>query len=246
MRICTLASGSTGNATLVEAPGGWLLVDAGLSWRELHRRAGRMGLRLTGVNTVLLTHEHTDHARGLASLLRRGVEVWASPGTLRALGIPGRPFLGPQEILGLTVRPFRVPHDAAEPLGFRFEANGTAFALATDLGSVPEGLLATLAGASLVVLEANHDLSLLLGGPYPWHLKMRILGPQGHLANDVAGQALAQLSQEGLRAAVLAHLSQENNTPALALETVARALEDWDGRLYLTYPDRPSSVISLG
>lgn len=246
MRICTLGSGSTGNATLVEAPRGWILVDAGLSWREVHRRAGRMGLRLDGVGTVLLTHEHTDHVRGLASLLRRGAEVWASPGTLRALGIAGRPLSGPVEILGLTVRPFRVPHDATEPLGFRFEENGAAFALATDLGSVPEGLLTALAGASLVVLETNHDLSLLLGGPYPWHLKMRILGPNGHLDNDAAGQALARLSREGLRAAVLAHLSQENNTPALALETVARALGDWDGRLYLTYPDRSSSVISLG
>ncbi|HIQ00259.1 TPA: MBL fold metallo-hydrolase, partial [Candidatus Bipolaricaulota bacterium] len=110
MRICTLGSGSTGNATLVEAPGGWILVDAGLSWRELHRRAARMGLRLAGASTVLLTHEHTDHTRGLASLLRRGVEVWASPGTLRALGIPGRQLSGRQEILGLTVLPFPVPH----------------------------------------------------------------------------------------------------------------------------------------
>lgn len=246
MRICTLGSGSTGNATLVEAPGGWILVDAGLSWRELHRRAARMGLRLAGASTVLLTHEHTDHTRGLASLLRRGVEVWASPGTLRALGIPGRQLSGRQEILGLTVLPFPVPHDAAEPLGFRFEVDGTTFALATDLGSVPEELLAALAGAQLVVLEANHDLTLLLGGPYPWHLKMRILGPQGHLANDAAGQTLARLTRSGLRAAVLAHLSQENNTPALALETVARSLGDWDGRLYLTYPDRPGAVISLG
>ena len=245
MRVCTLGSGSAGNAALVEAPRGWILVDAGFSWRELRRRAGRMGVSLETVTTLLITHEHTDHVRGLRSLLRRGVEVWASSGTLRALGVPGNPLSGPQEILGLTVRPFRVPHDAAEPLGFRFELDGTSLVVATDLGTVNDGVQQALAGATAVVLEVNHDLALLLGGPYPWHLKMRILGPKGHLANDAAGQALAPLASQGLKAAFLAHISQENNTPALALETVAQALGDWDGRLYLTYPDRPSSVLSL-
>ncbi|RLE31040.1 MBL fold metallo-hydrolase [Candidatus Acetothermia bacterium] len=245
MRVCTLGSGSAGNATLVEAPGGWLLVDAGFSWRELRRRAARMGLSVDGATTLLITHEHTDHVRGLASLLRRGVQVWASPGTLRALGIQGRPLTGPEEILGLTVRPFRVLHDAAEPLGFRLELDGTSLVLATDLGLVTEEVQGALAGATAAILEANHDLTLLLGGPYPWHLKMRILGPKGHLANDATGQALAPLAGQGLKAAFLAHISQENNTPALALETVARALGDWEGRLYLTYPDRPSSVLSL-
>lgn len=221
------------------------MVDAGLSWREIRRRAAKMGLSLPDPPVVLITHEHTDHVRGLATLLRRGAEVWASPGTLRALGIAGRPLTGPQEILGLRVRPFRVPHDAAEPIGFRFEFNGTALALATDLGAVTPEVERMVAGVQAAVLEANHDLNLLLGGPYPWHLKMRILGPKGHLANDAAGRALAPLTSSGLRAAMLAHLSQENNTPGLALETVARALGDWDGRLYLTYPDRPSSVVSL-
>jgi len=217
LRICALGSGSAGNAFLVEAPRGWLLVDAGLPWREIRRRAARIGLHLDRPSTVVITHEHTDHVRGLSTLLRRGAEVWASPGTLRALGIPGHAITGEE----------------------------AAFGLATDLGQVTPEVTSALSGCSLVVLEANHDLSLLLSGPYPWPLKMRILSPKGHLANDETGRVLAGLSRDGLRAALLAHLSQENNTPQLALETVARALDGWDGRLYLAYPDRPSAVISL-
>jgi phosphoribosyl 1,2-cyclic phosphodiesterase len=130
-------------------------------------------------------------------------------------------------------------------LGFRFELDGKAFGLATDLGLVTEEVRTALSGCSLAIFEANHDLSLLLGGPYPWPLKMRILGPKGHLANDEAGRILCELAKEGLEEVLLAHISQENNTPALALETVARALDGWEGRLYLTYPDRPSAVVSL-
>ena len=245
MRICALGSGSAGNAFLVEAPRGWMLVDAGLPWREIRRRAARVGFHLNRPSTVVITHEHTDHVRGLSTLLRRGAEVWASPGTLRALGISGHAITGEEEILGLFLRPFRVSHDAAQPLGFRFELDGAAFGLATDLGQVTPEVTSALSGCSLVVFEANHDLSLLLSGPYPWPLKMRILSPKGHLANDETGRVLAGLSRDGLRAALLAHLSQENNTPQLALDTVARALDGWDGRLYLTYPDRPSAVISL-
>jgi phosphoribosyl 1,2-cyclic phosphodiesterase len=245
VRICVLGSGSAGNATLVEAPQGWILVDAGFSWRELERRIARTGLNVGRITTVLVTHEHIDHVRGLGSLVRRGAEVWASPGTLRALGLTGRPLTGPVELLGLTVRPFRIPHDAAEPVGFRFEFDGLAAALATDLGTITPEVRRALSGTQAVVLESNHDLSLLLGGSYPWHLKLRIMGPRGHLANDEAGKALADLAQDGLKAAMLAHLSRENNRPALALDTVARALANWDGRLYLTYQDRPSSIISL-
>jgi len=245
VRVCALGSGSSGNSALVEAPRGWLLVDAGLPWREVRRRAARIGFHLKHPPPVILTHEHTDHVRGLSTLLRRGAEVWASPGTLAALGISGHAITGEEEILGLFLRPFRVSHDATQPLGFRFELDGAAFGLATDLGQVTPEVTSALSGCKLVIFEANHDLSLLLGGPYPWPLKMRILSPKGHLANDETGRVLAGLSRGGLQAALLAHLSQENNTPQLALDTVARALDGWDGRLYLTYPDRPSAVISL-
>lgn len=237
-----MGSGSTGNALLVEGPGGLLLVDAGLPWRELQARASRAGFSLKGLRAALLTHEHSDHVRGLDPLLRRGVEVYASAGTLRALGIRGAALAPGVELAGIRVFPFSTSHDAAEPVGVRLEANGCRVGIATDLGQVTSAVLESLAGCSTVVLEANHDVGRLLAGPYPWPLKLRILGPEGHLANEDAGRAIRLLG-DGVREVLLAHLSQENNTPSLALETVAAALDGWRGRLYLTYPDRPSVVV---
>jgi phosphoribosyl 1,2-cyclic phosphodiesterase len=243
LRVCALGSGSTGNALLIEGPQGPLLVDAGLSWREVLVRSAKAGLSLTGLEWVIVTHEHADHVRGLATLRRRGIRVAGRLGTLRALGIEGTPLKPGIELGGVRVTPFAIPHDAAQPIGLRLETNGERVGIATDLGQITEGVLSALSGCQTVVLEANHDLSMLLAGPYPWPLKLRILGPEGHLANAEAGRALRALGN-GLRQVLLAHLSQENNTPALALETAARALDGWNGRLYLTYPDRPSAVVS--
>lgn len=243
MRVCVLGSGSTGNALLVEGPRGQFLVDAGLPWRELYQRSSQAGVRFSP-QAVVLTHEHQDHVRGLSTLVRRGVPVVTSPGTLLALGTSGIPLEQGFEVAGVRLFPFPVSHDAAEPVGLCLEADGGRVGIATDLGLVTEGVLSALRGCGLLVLEANHDRDLLLGGPYPWPLKMRILGPRGHLANTETGQALAQLLWGGLRAVVLAHLSRENNSPTLALETVARSLDGFGGHLYLTYPDRPSAVVS--
>lgn len=242
MRVCALGSGSSGNALLVEGPQGPLLVDVGLPWREIVARSAKAGLSLTGLEWVIVTHEHADHVRGLDALRRRGIRVTGRPGTLRALGIEGAPLEPGTELGGVRVVPFAIPHDAAQPIGLRLEANGERVGIATDLGQVTDGGLSALSGCQTVVLEANHDLSMLLAGPYPWPLKLRILGPEGHLANEEAGRALRVLGN-GLQQVLLAHLSQENNTPALALETVARAMDGWKGRLYLTYPDRPSAVV---
>ncbi|MBC7220515.1 MBL fold metallo-hydrolase [Candidatus Bipolaricaulota bacterium] len=242
MRVCALGSGSSGNALLVEGPEGPLLVDAGLPWRELEARAARAGLGLTGLRWAVLTHEHADHVRGLDPLLRRGVDIAASAGTLRALGIEGTVVKPGIEIAGIQLFPFAVPHDAREPVGLRLEADGSRIGIATDLGQITDGILAALAPCRTVVLEANHDVALLLAGSYPWPLKVRILGPEGHLANEEAGRAIRTLG-DSVERVLLAHLSEENNRPALALETVARAVDGWGGRLYLTYPERPSVVI---
>ncbi len=243
MRICVLGSGSAGNALVVEGPQGLLLFDAGLSWREAKKRAAQAGFSLEHLRGVILSHEHADHVRGLDGFVRRQLPVAASPGTLRALGLKGIPLEEGIELAGIRLYPFALSHDATQPVGFRLESDGLKVGIATDLGEVTDEVLAALRGCRVVVLEANHDLNLLLSGPYPWPLKLRILGPYGHLSNEEAGRTLALL-QGDVRAALLAHLSQENNTPALAYETVACALEGWKGRLYLAYPDRPSAVIS--
>ncbi|MEN3010754.1 MAG: MBL fold metallo-hydrolase [Candidatus Bipolaricaulaceae bacterium] len=245
MRLCVLGSGSAGNALLVEGPEGPVLVDCGLLWSELVARAKRAGLSLAGLRYVLLTHEHADHVRGLASLRRRGAKVVASAGTLRALGVRGLVAEPGLEVAGIRLFPIPLPHDAREPLGFRLECAGLRVGVVTDLGRVTPPVLESLKGCALLVFESNHDLEMLLTGPYPWPLKMRILGPLGHLANDEAAQALRAL-RDWAQTVFLAHLSQENNRPELALETVAQALNGWKGHLLLTYPDRPSAVFASG
>ncbi|MCD6320795.1 MBL fold metallo-hydrolase [Candidatus Bipolaricaulota bacterium] len=249
MRFCSLGSGSTGNAHLVEGPRGYVLVDAGFSWRGVKSRARKAGIALDSVEAVILTHEHTDHVRGLGTLVRRGVPVYGSRGTLAALGLKGpkvHPLDGETEIAGLRVRSFPLPHDASDPRGLCISDGEGAVGIVTDLGSITDAVLSGLRGCGVLLFEANHDPELLLAGRYPWHLKLRIMGPLGHLSNGEAGRALALLASRGVRAVLLAHISRENNRPGLALETVARHLRDWDGSLYLTYPDRPSAVVEDG
>jgi len=229
----------------LEAEDGLFLVDCGLLWRDLKARAERAGFPLRGLRYVFLTHEHADHIRGVDSLVRRGVKVVASAGTLQALGINGIPVEPGLELLGLKLFPIPLSHDAQEPTGLRIEGNGMRIGIVTDLGRVTPAVLENLKGCDTLVFESNYDLGMLLSGPYPWPLKMRILGPFGHLANDEAGQALRFL-RDWAKIVFLAHLSQENNRPQLALETVAQAMDGWQGRLFLTYPDRASPVISGG
>ncbi|MCS7240327.1 MAG: MBL fold metallo-hydrolase [Candidatus Bipolaricaulota bacterium] len=245
MKLCVLGSGSTGNALLLETEDGALLVDCGLLWRDLKVRAERAGFSLRAIRAVYLSHEHADHVRGLDALARRGAKIIASPGTLSALGIKGIPLEPGLEILGMRLFPIPLSHDAREPTGLRLELDGIRIGIVTDLGQVTPLVLEKLRGCEILIFEANHDLEMLLSGPYPWPLKLRILGPLGHLANEEAGQALRSL-RDWAKTVFLAHLSQENNTPALALETVARSMDDWQGHLFLTYPDRPSAVVCGG
>ncbi|MFO8034652.1 MAG: MBL fold metallo-hydrolase [Candidatus Bipolaricaulota bacterium] len=243
MRFCTLGSGSTGNAALIEGPDGPLLVDVGLSWRETMRRAARAGVSTTELGWIVLTHEHADHVRGLDTALRRGLRVAASQGTLRALGVEGVALEPGLELAGIKLTPFPVSHDAAQPVGLRLDTPEVRLALISDLGRITPEVLAAMDGCTHLFIEANHDTEMLLAGPYPWPIKMRILGPNGHLANEETARTLARLGPSGPKAVLLAHLSQENNSPARALEAVARALNGSPADLYLSYPDRPSSVV---
>jgi phosphoribosyl 1,2-cyclic phosphodiesterase len=212
-----LGSGSSGNALLLEAEDGLFLVDCGLLWQDLKARAERAGFSLRGLRYVFITHEHTDHVRGLDSLVRRGVKVLASSGTLQALGIRGIPVEPGLELLGLKLFPIPLSHDAREPTGLRLEQNGMKVGIVTDLGRVTPVVLENLKGCDTLVFESNHDLGMLLSGPYPWPLKMRILGPFGHLANDEAAPSSEKLFRDWAKIVFLAHLSQENNRPQLAL-----------------------------
>ncbi|HKQ60452.1 MAG TPA: MBL fold metallo-hydrolase, partial [Candidatus Polarisedimenticolaceae bacterium] len=235
MRLLPLASGSQGNATLVEFGDTRLLVDAGLSERELARRLHAVGVEPRRIDYLLVSHEHQDHARGVERFSRRhGVPVVCSAATLEALDLSPQhladwvplPEAAPLGLGPVRVEAFPVPHDAARPVGFVLRGAGLRVGIVTDLGHATTLVLERLRGCELLMVEANHDDRLLQEGPYPWHLKQRVGGRFGHLSNDETAALLRQVAAEPCRAVVLAHLSEQNNLPALARQAAAAALAD--------------------
>lgn len=241
MKVCVLGSGSSGNAVWVEGGGDALLVDAGLSLRQLRMRAEMRGLDWERLRGVCVTHEHHDHIDGLRVLHGKccGVKFYANGPTARSVAeklsmedaadawrvVPeaGRPFF----VGGLKVTGFRVPHDAVEAWGYVVESDGVRVGIATDLGQPVMPVRAMLKDCDAVVLEANHDMELLREAQRPWSLKRRILSNQGHLSNDMAAMMAAELAGGGrLRRVVLAHLSHDCNREALALEAVRERLQE--------------------
>ncbi len=227
MRFSVLSSGSSGNATYLEAGGWGFLVDAGFSCRRLRGLLSRIGRDLEDVSAVLLTHGHADHTCGLRSLLReRDVPLYAAPGV--AEDVAGATPVDVSETLDfgvVGVSFFEVPHDAPT-YGLRVFDGEQAVALATDLGEVGPETLRFLRGADGVVLEANHDPDWLRRGPYSADLKRRVASPNGHLSNYQAAEAACALAPHGLKDLVLAHLSDTNNSPARACGTVRKALRE--------------------
>ena len=233
LRFRVLGSGSTGNATLVEGGGTRLLVDAGLGPRQLAERLQSAGVDPASLDAILISHEHHDHARGAASFSARwGVKLAGSRGTYAAAGfgaaeIAGYDVLEPEQSRGfgaLAVRPLRVRHDAAGPLAFVVSLGESSLGHATDLGQIDAALGAALGGCDALLIESNYDPGLLREGPYPWSLKERILGPLGHLANADVARFLERGLAARCRRLVLAHLSQKNNHPELALMAAEPAL----------------------
>lgn len=252
--VHTLASGSSGNALAFTWDGGALLLDAGISCRRIQTALHTLGLGTEDLRGILITHTHTDHVYGLQTLLKRtGCPVLASERACRELdyrfaGIRERLFPLPlcQRMVwrlnspvpeetdtesgaaqtGLSITAFPASHDAPGTVGFRLDTPDGGFGFLTDSGCVTEEAQKVLPGVRFVLLEANHDIEAVRSGPYPYYLKERILGPWGHLCNEEAGAFAAELACAGAERILLAHLSAENNTPAMALAAVRRALED--------------------
>ena len=234
LTLTTLASGSSGNSLLVTDGRTHVLVDAGISCRRICTGLKELGVEPTELAGVLITHEHSDHISGLTTLTKQlRLPVYASPGTGRQLCYriafleellrpvaPGEGF----SVGGLAIESFPTSHDAAESVGYALSAGGRKAAVVTDLGYVTGAVLRGIRGADLLVAEANHDVEWVQSGPYPYHLKARILGDRGHLSNEAGAELAALAAESGTRAVVLAHLSRENNTPARAWETAARRL----------------------
>jgi phosphoribosyl 1,2-cyclic phosphodiesterase len=230
MRFASLGSGSRGNALVVEAGGTRILLDCGFGPRNLAARLARLGLAPGDLDAILVTHEHADHISGVAACARRHrLEVFMTHGTFSAATLPAVSVRAIDShfafaVGDIEVRPFPVPHDAREPAQFVFSDGNSCLGVLTDAGCVTRHMVEMLSGCDALVLECNHDPDMLAGGRYPPHLKRRIAGRFGHLDNAAAAELLTQIDSSRLRHIVAAHLSQENNTPALATAALAAAL----------------------
>jgi len=234
MRVSILASGSGGNACVVESGGTRVLVDAGLSARELERRLLAREIEPETIRAIFVTHEHNDHATGaLVFSSRWDCPVFATAGTAAALDLEGdlfSPFVRIEaaregRIGGLEFRAFATPHDANESVAYAFEDDTARLVIASDLGRVEETFVAFLRNATSLLLEFNHDEDMLRDGPYTWGLKKRISGGFGHLSNRQSADAVRSAAGPKWKRVVATHLSRTNNTPALALAALAEALE---------------------
>ena len=230
----TLASGSSGNALVLSRGDTRLLVDAGISCRRITASLQSQGIAPGDLSGILITHTHTDHIAGLQTLLKRtDCPILAAPRVCRELeyrlaGIRDRleplPLCRPWELGDVTVTAVPVSHDAPGACGFRLDTPDGGVGILTDTGYVTDEAAEILPGVDLAVLEANHDVETLRSGPYPYYLKRRILGMEGHLCNEDAARFAVTLAQAGASELILAHLSRENNTPAMALRAVETAL----------------------
>lgn len=261
MRVVSLASGSSGNCTLIVSEHARVLVDAGLSKKQILQGLRKILGALPRLDAILITHEHADHISGVGKVARAlQCPIYVSEGTAPFLEpllagkesvltfTPGQGF----HVRDLCIEPFRIPHDAAEPCGFVIEEESLftslnkRIAVATDLGTVTEEIRKRLVECDLVMLESNHDIEMLVNGWYPEDLKQRILSDVGHLSNDTAGQTLRYLAEQGrLRTAVLMHLSKNNNRPQLALETVQEHLKGTDVIVAVAPRDRMSAIFTV-
>ena len=267
MRVSILASGSSGNITLLETQRTRLLVDCGLGKRETLARLAAVELSVDRIDGILITHEHSDHCNGLPQMLG----LWKAPlyvteQTREALhrALPDRLVrrlrgvetiqAGQHFTIGdIDIHAFQIPHDAADPIGFTFRTNGTKMALVTDLGYMPELVKVHLRDADCLLLESNHDLDMLKVGPYPWVVKQRVLSRTGHLSNHAVSEYLSDPEGFDARARylVLAHLSQENNNPDLARLSAEEALNRrpaecaFQGELLIATQDRPLKPLEL-
>ena len=233
MRLCSIASGSSGNCIYVGDEDTHLLVDTGISKKRIEEGLHHLGIKGDELTGILITHEHIDHIQGLGVFSRKyEIPVYATPGTIE--GIRSMKSLGkiPEGLLhevevdrafslgDMKISPFAISHDARQPSGYRIDNDKKSVAVATDLGMYDEYTVEHLKGLSGVVLEANHDIHMLEVGPYPYVLKRRVMGDKGHLSNELSGRLLCDILHDGLQQVILGHLSKENNYAELAYETV--------------------------
>jgi phosphoribosyl 1,2-cyclic phosphodiesterase len=247
LSVCMLASGSKGNSIYISDGQTSILLDAGLSGVEIERRLKIAGHCPDCINAILVSHEHSDHIKGVGILSRRyKLPVYISVETQKAskhiLGELSEPISfqcgNTFQINTLTVRPFSLSHDAADPAGFTFSNGDIKIGIATDLGIATSMVKSHLKDCTALILEANHDPDMLINGSYPWPLKQRVKGKTGHLSNNESGALVKELLHEKLTHVILAHLSETNNTPEKALSEVGLALHEAKTKLLVAEQSR--------
>ena len=243
MRLCSIASGSSGNCIYVGSDATHLLIDVGISGKRAECGLNSLGISGGDLDGILITHEHADHISGLGVMARKyQIPIYATAGTIEALKESGS--LGKVEdelfhevkadekmvIKDVTVNPMRISHDAKEPVAYRIGYGNKKVGICTDLGVYNDYTVECLKGMDALLIEANHDVNMLQVGPYPFYLKQRILGERGHLSNENSGRLLSRILHDKLQTIILGHLSKENNLPELAYEAV---------RMEITMGDNP-------
>ncbi len=254
LRFTLLGSGSSGNALLVATARTKVLVDCGLSFKQLNLRTQAVGETLDGLQAVFVTHEHADHVDGLGVLTRKmRVPVFMTAQTYACLppkvsGLPGVEIFDAGDRIpvdGIEVESFSISHDAADPVSYTLQHAGAKLGMASDLGHVSQLVRARLHGSHGLILESNHCPEMLLRGSYPPMLQQRIRGRQGHLSNAAMNSLLEDLLHDGLQVVLLAHISKENNSPELALRMAAKVLERHGAALHVARQDAPTPLFEI-
>ena len=243
MKLCSIASGSSGNCIYASANNTQILIDVGISGKRTETGLNEIGTSLKEIDAILVTHEHIDHIAGLGVISRKyGIPIYASGGTLGAIMKTSSVGKIDEELLfkiapehsfcikDMEIDPIKISHDASEPLAYKLMHQDKKVAVITDLGYYDDYIVECLKGLDAILLEANHDVNMLQVGPYPYYLKKRILGNLGHLSNELAGRLLSEILHDGMKQILLGHLSKENNLAELAYETV---------RMEVTMADNP-------
>ncbi len=261
MKMCSIASGSSGNCIYIANEDTHILVDVGISKKRIVEGLKGIGVDASEIDAILITHEHSDHISGLGVMSRAfGIPIYGTKETLDAVAhykpvgaIDSelfRPILPDTEfnINSLKINPFSTSHDAANPVCYTVASDGKKVAVATDLGEYNEYIVSHLEDLDMVLIEANYDKNMLQVGPYPYYLKQRILGTKGHLSNENSGQLLRTIFSNKLRYIMLGHLSKENNYPELAYQAVKVEIQEAlnnNVKLSVAHRDRPTELVTL-
>lgn len=261
-RFCSLASSSSGNSQYIETENLRILVDAGLSGKQIENSLNSIGVSGKDIDYIFVTHEHKDHIKGVGILSRRyDIPIFANAKTWEAM----KDYLGKVsekniltfendkdfELKDLGITPFKIYHDSCEAVGYNFYNKNKKISLLTDTGTIDDEIKDKLRNSNLLIIESNHDIEMLKVGGYPWFLKKRILGDYGHLSNELAGNLITDVVKGNNETVLLAHLSSENNFPELAYQTVSNIITEKglclknDINLDLTFKNKPTRVYTL-